>query len=204
MVILSVVAGKDHSDDEQDEYKSDLRKSMTKKLDDEFLAGLDNLADLEDNDSDSSLVMRGEIGTVDGNTAMMEQELWRSIWSQGRGVLCSNRHIDADYLELEDEMMRNGADSSFCHDDEGSGGLTGEEKTIESKDAFDHKIDSKDVSSSGMAAETLSPTIRDDTEHLRQNLTRMIYLQITQWNRQQHLVKLLKRYCAQNILVGLR
>jgi hypothetical protein len=158
-VVCYEVTGKDRADEEEeeeDEYKSDLRKSMTKKLDPEFLANLDNLADLEDpaqedHDHGSAMSFGGGESTAGGDAAMLEQdqELWRSIWSRSRGVLCSNRHINADYLEMEDEMMRNRGSVLSPGGDDRDGMMTGEGKSGESKDAFDHKADAKGMSSSG-------------------------------------------------------
>ena len=155
--MLTAVAGKNTpGGSDVDEYKSELRKSLTKKkLDPEFLAGLDELGG-RDSETGLDTDQGEEEGSTFGgtNTAMIQQDedLWKSIWSQGRGVLCSNRHVDADYLEMEDEMGTARTDATaFTIRSQLDSGADSESKGGEEKSAYDHKVDAKDMSSAGTA-----------------------------------------------------
>jgi hypothetical protein len=64
-------------------------------LDSEFLSNLDDLTQpspqiaRDDQDDD-------ETGTVDPDELHDNSSLWNSLWSQGRGILNTNRHVDAE------------------------------------------------------------------------------------------------------------
>lgn len=82
------------------EYKSDLRKTLAKQLDSEFLSNLDDLTrpspyDVDETDDDT--------GTVDPNELQENSALWKSLWSQGRGILNTDRQVDVDDLSEDDE-----------------------------------------------------------------------------------------------------
>jgi hypothetical protein len=87
----------------QQDYKSDLRRTIAKQLDSDFLSNLDDLTQLthagaEGHDDDDD-----DTGTVDPNELHENSALWKSLWSQGRGILNTNRHVDSDDLSDEED-----------------------------------------------------------------------------------------------------
>jgi hypothetical protein len=77
----------------------------------------------EDDDDD-------ETGTVDPQELNENSSLWKSLWSQGRGILNTNRHVDAE--EEDDDLSE--------EDEEGGAPAGGKEK-FEKEDG---KSDEKD------------------------------------------------------------
>jgi hypothetical protein len=89
-------------------------------LDSDFLSNLDDLTrpshqGADDNDEDDD----DDTGTVDPNELHENSALWKSLWSQGRGILNTNRHVDTDDLSEDED-----------HDEDYEDGKT-DEKTDE-------------------------------------------------------------------------
>jgi hypothetical protein len=85
--------------DEQAPYISSTFKQLTiESKNEEFDASY-----LEDDDSAPSSPFSGEMKISDTDN---ESELWQSVWSHGRGVLCADRHIGSQDYE-DDETMDN-------------------------------------------------------------------------------------------------
>lgn len=104
------------------EYKSDLRQTIAKQLDSEFLSNLDDLMRPSPHGGDDD----DDTGTVDPNELHENSALWKSLWSQGRGILNTNRHVDTD--DLSDEE-----DNDEYHEDSKTDEKTNEEERTRRK-----------------------------------------------------------------------
>eukprot|EP00604_Paraphysomonas_vestita_P002001 CAMPEP_0174820132 /NCGR_PEP_ID=MMETSP1107-20130205/3744_1 /TAXON_ID=36770 /ORGANISM="Paraphysomonas vestita, Strain GFlagA" /LENGTH=589 /DNA_ID=CAMNT_0016034849 /DNA_START=695 /DNA_END=2464 /DNA_ORIENTATION=+ len=98
-----------HTPDEKDsgnvrgsDYKSEFRRSIVKQLDADFLSGLEELTQLTNDEKNARNAdyEDDDEGTVDPHLLHENSELWKSLWSQGRGILNTDRHVDADYFEV--------------------------------------------------------------------------------------------------------
>lgn len=145
--------GSGAEDSHDDEGKTELRKSLSKKLSfSEREPSRASLEDLAGGMDESYAGLDGDDDTAEGDGASLmrqDQDLWRSIWSQGRGVLCSNRHMDADYLEMEDELARAIGDADASSSSSSAVDYNQSESKRNVTDGGDRQLDWKDVSSDG-------------------------------------------------------
>jgi hypothetical protein len=83
----------------QADAKAEFKQTISRQLDPDFLANLDAFTStIDESNGDDAYADSPSVG--ESEMAEEEKGLWRSIWSQGRGILNTDRHVNADMLEM--------------------------------------------------------------------------------------------------------